>query len=197
MANEQLKDIVLEQDAWFQGRRVRKGMTVQATPEAVEAAYKEGKRTAIRNRLNATAGDAQTLLGTNIDLTHMLLVEFGKMLEAAKGSKDPALAKYASDALGRIGSATKAKFPFQKKGEAEVLDDVVKRGNATTAVLAGDAAVEVTSGSLSPAEDVSKEKPKAAYRSPMTEQDDRRFEESQAAMATDPVLIGTVPAVSK
>ncbi|ADZ91107.1 hypothetical protein GV054_09185 [Marinomonas mediterranea] len=88
------------------------------------------------------AGDHQSLLGANADAAELLLVEFSKLvvsLESADSFDDfkKASNSFVSDAnivLDGMDSG-KYKFPYQSKGQSDVIEDISERATEVSKIL--------------------------------------------------------------
>lgn len=170
----ELTTITLTEDALISGRLITAGTEVKSTNETVNKGYKEARKRVIRQNLNLAAGDAETILGTTSDLTHLLLVEYVKLVYAISAANELKDVKaIASDALNNLGELGKSiinrsiVFPYENKGEGKVLSEIIKRAKATASILNGETVKPADGVVLSPTEPVKSElDKKARYKSP-------------------------------
>ena len=135
MANETVK---LTKTAWINGVAVPAGTVVSIAHDALEQAYADFERQKVRAAIAAAAGDPDTLLGTSIDLGHLLLVELGKFLQAvSKASSLEAIKEAAFPVADLLSKAAAADYPYQMDGADVVLDEVIERAEKTVAAFQG------------------------------------------------------------
>lgn len=135
MANETVK---LTKTAWINGVAVPANTEVAIAPDALELAYADFEKQKVRAAIAAAAGDPDTLLGTSIDLGHILLVELGKFLQAVSTANSLDTIKEAAFPLAELLSkASAANYPYQMDGAESVLDEVIERAEKTVAAFQG------------------------------------------------------------
>lgn len=98
----------------------------------------------VRERITATAGDPQTLLGTTADATQLLMYGFCSLISKLSSAKSLAEVRdsanefepMATSFLGKVQSG-QVKLPFMEKGVESVVNDIETRATAVAEVLGG------------------------------------------------------------
>jgi len=114
----------------------------QLTPEKWAEIQSEATRSAVRQRVKASAGDVESLLGTTSDATALVLYEMAKMAAAISAAGTVAEIKAAALPFADLTAPFLAgiadgsvKLPVLAKGEAASLLEIQSRATAVTDAL--------------------------------------------------------------
>lgn len=146
-----MQTTTLQASAIIGGKRYPAGADVMATPEAIEAGIKRAAKADIRAQIEARAGDALSLLGTQSDVLGIVLMHTladviatsenpgneaqRRRLEIMQGLAPGAdLAALAQAALAKITSG-EAILTASLKGLEGVIDETLTRSTETAQVL--------------------------------------------------------------
>jgi len=114
----------------------------QLTPEKWAELQSDATRSAVRQRIKASAGDVESLLGTTADAAALVLYEMAKMAAAISAAGTVAEIKAAAQPFADLTAPFLAgvadgsvKLPVLAKGEAAALAEMQTRATAVAVAL--------------------------------------------------------------
>ncbi|WP_105168559.1 hypothetical protein [Pseudoalteromonas sp. T1lg23B] len=110
--------------------------------QLTETEQAEQTRIASRHSINQQVADNASLLGTTSDTTHVLLNELSGFINKLSQAQSLAEMRASTESLkAAIGSieqqvtAGSLEFPYQVKGQAQVMDEICQRAHGISQVL--------------------------------------------------------------
>ncbi|NOU49526.1 hypothetical protein HG263_03050 [Pseudoalteromonas sp. JBTF-M23] len=106
---------------------------------------KQQQTQTFRHNINKKVADSDSLLGTTSDTTHILLNELSGFINKLSTAQSLAEMRASTESLkAAIGGIEQQvtegslQFPYQVKGQAQVMDEISQRANGVSQVLKGE-----------------------------------------------------------
>ncbi|OCQ18984.1 hypothetical protein A7985_22450 [Pseudoalteromonas luteoviolacea] len=99
-------------------------------------------RAVVRTQLEQQVADTESLLGTTSDTVHLLLNELSAFVNKLSAAQTLAEMRASTESLKTAIGGVETKvtngelsFPYQTKGQSDVMTDIIARANGVDAVL--------------------------------------------------------------